>query len=94
MRKGRKKSKTWTFWCFGVFLVHIFARNVQLRSKSDEVKVDSEKIDPRGSHGARNSEIRSYCAGQLSKIVVFEKFATLWTFLTCEGPKICTAQNE
>ena len=75
-RKVRKESKKVIFWCFQVRKIDIFARNGRNRSKMNEVRLGPYQIDPRGSHGAKNSAIRSYCRGQHIDNPGFLGFAT------------------
>ena len=69
--KSRKESKNAIFQHFRGVEMHIFARNRRNRSKLIERRPGPTQIDPGGRDGTGNSEICSYCVGQVSKIEVF-----------------------
>ena len=61
-RTGKNSIFVIFLW-FLIFLMHIFARNSQTRSKIDQLKAGPYQIDARGSHAAKIFEFYSYYAG-------------------------------
>ena len=67
--------------------MHIFARNRRNRSKVSERRPGPTQIDPRGHDATRNSDICSYCAGQVPEKSIF--FMSAIRELGCSGGDVC-----
>ena len=85
--KSRKESKNAIFQLFRGVEMHFFARNRRNRSKLIELTPGPTQIDPRGHDATRNSDICSYCAGQVPEKSIF--FMSAIRELGFSGGDVC-----